>query len=303
MSRWLREFRLVPIVLIAAGALFALKAMGLMFDGGYTLAQRLGRTDTVVVTTVPLNAPTQLRPQTVPLDIASPQGPVVRPWMQEMFNYPDVTGSVQAPRGNDVMVVTGSVAKPTPSATPAKPGDAGPPPAAGAPETKVAAPPRGAAEPPRPTSPAERALLERLQDRRQELDARARELDMRETLLKAAEQKLESRAAELKALEARLGAGAAKKEEADAARLKGLVTMYETMKPREAAKIFDRLDMKVLLDVATKINPRRMSEIMAQMSPEAAEKLTVELASRLNPSERVVSPSDLPKIEGRPTGG
>ena len=56
--------------------------------------------------------------------------------------------------------------------------------------------------------------------------------------------------------------------------------MYETMKPKEAAKIFDRLDMKVLVDVASQINPRRMSEIMAQMSTEAAEKLTVEFASR-----------------------
>ena len=43
MTKWLRDFRLVPIVLIAVGCLFALKAMGLVFDGGYTLGQRLGR--------------------------------------------------------------------------------------------------------------------------------------------------------------------------------------------------------------------------------------------------------------------
>ena len=49
MTRWLREFRLVPLVLIAVGCLFALKALGLVFDGGYTLGQRLGRTDTIVV--------------------------------------------------------------------------------------------------------------------------------------------------------------------------------------------------------------------------------------------------------------
>ena len=56
--------------------------------------------------------------------------------------------------------------------------------------------------------------------------------------------------------------------------------MYETMKPKEAAKIFDRLDIKVLLEVASQIKPQRMSEIMAQMTPEAAERLTVELAAR-----------------------
>ena len=77
--------------------------------------------------------------------------------------------------------------------------------------------------------------------------------------------------------------------------------MYETMKPKEAAKIFDRLDSKVLIEVASKINPRRMSEILAQMSPEVAEKLTVEFATR--DSDRSAKSSDLPKIEGRPSGG
>ena len=78
--------------------------------------------------------------------------------------------------------------------------------------------------------------------------------------------------------------------------------MYETMKPKEAAKIFDRLDIKVLVDVASRINPRRMSEIMAQMNPEAAERLTVEFASR-GDADKGQKPADLPKIEGKPSGG
>ncbi len=77
--------------------------------------------------------------------------------------------------------------------------------------------------------------------------------------------------------------------------------MYENMKAKDAAKIFDRLDIKVLLEVATQINPRRMSDILAQMSPEAAERLTVELATRAG-SDRNAKPAELPKIEGRPSG-
>jgi flagellar motility protein MotE (MotC chaperone) len=107
----------------------------------------------------------------------------------------------------------------------------------------------------------------------------------------------------LQAAEARLTAGMQKKDDADAARFKGIVTMYETMKPKEAAKIFDRLDMRVLLDVTSQIKPARMSEIMAQMTPDSAEKLTVELANRAQNIDRTPNPSDLPKIEGRPTGG
>jgi hypothetical protein len=43
-----------------------------------------------------------------------------------------------------------------------------------------------------------------------------------------------------------------------------------------------------------------MSEIMAVMSPEAAERLTVELATQ-SPADRTVNPASLPKIDGRPT--
>ncbi len=129
-------------------------------------------------------------------------------------------------------------------------------------------------------SPAERAILERLSERRNELEQRARDLDMRESLLKAAEKQLEARINELKELEARANSAMQNKAEGEAQRFKNLVTMYDNMKAKDAAKIFDRLDMRVLIEVASQINPRRMSDIMAQMMPEAAERLTVELAAR-----------------------
>ncbi len=37
MTRLLRDFRLIPVVLIAISALFVLKSAGLIFNGGYTL--------------------------------------------------------------------------------------------------------------------------------------------------------------------------------------------------------------------------------------------------------------------------
>jgi len=157
-------------------------------------------------------------------------------------------------------------------------------------------------------SAGERALLERLQERRQELDARARELDLRDSMLKAAEKKLEVQAVGEKADEPNAGASGGApaprkdREDVDAKRFKNVVIMYETMKPKEAAKIFERLEIKVLLDLATQIKPQRMSEIMAQMSPETAERLTVELAAR-GGGDRTLNPANLPKIDGRPSGG
>ena len=71
MTRWLREFRLIPIVLIAIGCLFALKTFGLVSDGGYTLGQRLGSGGALVVTTVPARAGDAMRSPAVPLEVAS----------------------------------------------------------------------------------------------------------------------------------------------------------------------------------------------------------------------------------------
>jgi flagellar motility protein MotE (MotC chaperone) len=284
MSRWLRDFRLLPLVLLAIGCLFALKTFGLFSEGGYTLGQRLGSGNTLVVTTVPTAPVAELRSPAVTMEIAGvrPQ----RSWMQEVFNYPggDITGSVPAPKSKE----------------PEKPE----PPVEQTPESKAAA---GTviAQDQRSASAGERALLERLQERRQELDSRARELDLRESMLKAAEKKLETQTAVEEA-----GGGGAKagpmaqrkeKEEAENARFKGVVTMYETMKPKEAAKIFDRLDIRVLLDVASQIKPQIMAAILAQMSPEAAERLTIELAVKPG-NDRNVNPSNLPKIDGRPGG-
>ena len=327
MRRWLREVRIIPIALIAVGCLFALKAAGLWIDGGYTLGQRLSRGESITVTTVPLSTSTALQAQTSSLEAASARTGQKRSWAQEMFNYPEITGSVAAPRSNprDTLIVTGSAGAAKEAAkTPDKPDkdakesaakepaakDAAKQPAPKEPAKKEAPQTKPAAgterpvdvaarpDPVRPSS-AERAILERLLERRQELDARARELELRENLLKAAEKNLEEKLAALKAKET--GPNGQRKDEVEAARFKGLVTMYETMKPKEAAKIFDRLDIKVLLEVASQINPRRMSEIMALMSAEAAERLTMEFASRGDP-EKAQKPADLPKIDGRPAG-
>jgi flagellar motility protein MotE (MotC chaperone) len=147
-------------------------------------------------------------------------------------------------------------------------------------------------------SPSERAILERLQARRQELEQRAREIEIRESLLKSAENRIEGRVEEMKATEARITTATGQKAEEDAARFKGLITMYETMKPKDAAKVFDRLEMTVLYEIASKIAPRKMSDILGLMQPEAAERLTVELARRAG-SDKSASAADLPKIEGK----
>ena len=150
-----------------------------------------------------------------------------------------------------------------------------------------------------PVSASERAILERLQSRRQELDARAREIEIRESLLKEAEKRIETKVEEMKAVEAKTASENAQKAEAENARFKGIITMYEGMKPKDAAKVFDRLEMPVLLDIASQIAPRKMSDILGLMQPEAAERLTVELARRAGGDKSASAAAELPKIEGK----
>jgi flagellar motility protein MotE (MotC chaperone) len=251
MRKFIREFRIIPTLIIAAVCLVVLKVAGLLLDGGYIF-----RDD-------PTPRPTS--------------------WAEHVLNFP--TGRNKTLDTSDV---TGSVD----NAPDSKPAAA---PAATTKPDDVAA----MSDPSAMVSPSERAVLERLQARRKELETRAREIDIRENLVKSAEQKLEGRLSELKATEARITAADQQKTDAEAAQLKGLVTMYENMRPKDAARVFDRLDIAVLYQIASQIAPRKLSDIVGLMQPENAERLTVEIARRAG-SDKSASIYDLPKIEGRP---
>jgi flagellar motility protein MotE (MotC chaperone) len=288
MIRIARDFRLIPIVLLATISLFALKVSGLVFDGGYTLAERLqGLDKTNMKTTTADSVPDY--PRIVVADRnALPDSSAARlPWAQEMFNY-------RASARGDITGSAGASEKP--SEPPLKTSEKPP----GPPKLEVA----GDAYPLEPgkiNSPGERAVLGRLKDRRKELENRSRELDMRENLIKAAEKRLEAKVAELKDIESRIKTASGARDMSEAQRFKSIVDMYENMKPKEAARIFERLDMGILVKVSTAMKPRSMSEILAQMSPDAAERLTVQLANQASMQSN--NPDQLPKIEGKPSSG
>jgi len=129
---------------------------------------------------------------------------------------------------------------------------------------------------------SEQALVQRLSDRRAELDKREAELAMRESLVVAAEKKLDAKTKELAALQAQVATLVDQKQASEAANFKAIVSMYENMKPRDAAKIFDTLEINVLIKVAQAMNPRKMSPILGAMSAVPAQLLTTALATTGN---------------------
>ena len=109
---------------------------------------------------------------------------------------------------------------------------------------------------------------------------------------------LDGRVGDLKALEEK-ASPAAKAAAEESKAIKSLVIMYEAMKPKDAARVFDRLNLDVLVPVVQQMNPRKMSEVLAAMSPERAEKLTIALATsgRGPMPDRVAAEAPLPGNE------
>lgn len=123
-------------------------------------------------------------------------------------------------------------------------------------------------------------LLQKLAERRQDIEARGREMDMREGLLRAAETRIDKKIDELKNVQVSIEGLLKKHDEQEDSKLKSLVKIYENMKPKDAARIFEKLEMPILLDVMTGMKEQKVAAIMAEMDPGKAKAVTAELARR-----------------------
>lgn len=127
-------------------------------------------------------------------------------------------------------------------------------------------------------SPITREVFEDMVERRKKLEARERELQTREALFQAAEQELDRKYQELSTLREEIEGLLQKQSEEEMGRIASLVKIYEGMKPKEAARIFDTLDMDILVTVMSRMSERRLSPILANMNPERARTITIMLA-------------------------
>ncbi len=151
------------------------------------------------------------------------------------------------------------------------------------------------------------AVLQRLAARRKVLEQRERQLQLKEAMLQAVEKRITQRIAELKRLEARISQLVAQEKQAKSAKIGRLVKLYGAMKPKQAARILERLEERVLLALAKQMPARKLAAIMAAMAPDQAQRLTLALAGgKDRPSSaenRGPATQQLPKIEGVPTSG
>ncbi len=248
--------RLLPVTIAALGALLAIKtvdmiqlATGAVVVDTSVMAAALAATGAADAPAPPARA-----------DAARPSSGVA----QE--RYPATLGTAE------------TAARPTPA-----PSGAAAPAAAeqGQPAQALIAHVTPSPEPaPPPVGDAERALLQDLRSRKLEIDARDRATSEREAVLSAAEHKLSERVDQLAALQTRLEALDTERKRHDEANWTGLVHTYEAMKPRDAASIFNDLDLAVLLPVLDRMKEGKAALVLAAMQPERARLVTTKLAQQ-----------------------
>ena len=333
----MRSIRLLPIVIFAALALLVFKGIGLVTNGGYVLtgtqavmAQEGGGDSSGSADNA---APT---PQEATLTDSNPSLVDTDPTLQTKVDAPphgapsdgapvvaeedssaSASASDSAPASSDQAAAcpdTGAAPALSSSSGHGAPDNAATPAANTCPSTAIPVNEHGDAVPSikdgsgkivplnsADDANSQAALLQRLGGRRDELDKREADLSMREAVVSAAEQKLDAKTKELADLQAKVAALVDQKQAAEDANFKAIVSMYENMKPKDAAKIFDTLSLDVLLKVAQAMNPRKMSPILAAMSPKPAQVLTTAFAinnSPMPPANAGENLAALPQIVG-----
>lgn len=127
-------------------------------------------------------------------------------------------------------------------------------------------------------NPRERDVLESLAERRKKLDQLEKDISLREKVLEATEQRIDQKLAELNTMSKDLKELLVTYDKEEDAKISSLVKVYEAMKPKDAARIFDEMDMDILLMVVDRMSERRVAPILAAMSPQKAKDLTQQLA-------------------------
>ena len=314
------RLRLIPLVIFAAALLLSVRMGGLYVEVGDAVAETApGKPIDLTSGMKSAAAGSRRQGQGGGREAHAPPKPVPSKTATAKAEPPKPAPAEKAPAAKPAAEAAPQPAmpgKPAADAPPTKAAEAPPPkPAARSPVGRAGrrgqarrrggrAPPEKApgaasvdATPPRPTLPrkpikdealpdpddmsrGDLKILQELAQRRRELDQRDQDLAMRDGLLKAAEKRVDEKIAELAKMKAQLEALVKQREEQQNVQLKSLVKIYENMKPKDAAQIFDQLDMTILVELLAHMKENKSAPIMAAMDPKRVKDVTARLINR-----------------------
>lgn len=133
-------------------------------------------------------------------------------------------------------------------------------------------------------------LLQDLSRRREEIESRRKELKQLEIVLKATEKRIDGKLADMERVKGEIAALIKQVDAQEEEEILRTVKTYETMKPKDAARIFNEMDLTQLLEIFNRMKEAKAAAIMAKMEPIRAKEVT----------SRMLSQADLPDIDGNP---
>lgn len=123
-------------------------------------------------------------------------------------------------------------------------------------------------------------LIKALQKREAQVSEREKQLEMRLRALSVADAEIEKRLVNLTETEQALRATLSLADEASEKDLIKLTTVYESMKPKDAALLFEQMEPNFSAGFLGRMRPDVAAEIMAGLSPQVAYSISVILAGR-----------------------
>lgn len=145
--------------------------------------------------------------------------------------------------------------------------------------TMTAGSPGEADKPAAKTEPAD-ALLAAIREREEQLDVRAQDLANRAQALRVAEEKLAEQLDAFEQAQRNLEETLAVADQAAERDIARMTTVYENMKPEDAARIIEQMDVAFAAGLLARMRPEIAAQVMTGMDPGTAYALTLTIASR-----------------------
>lgn len=155
------------------------------------------------------------------------------------------------------------------------------------------------------SSEQEIKLLQNLAERRKVLDKREEEIVKKERALEVSKKEVLEKLADLEKVKKAVESTLQQIDKTEKDKFARLIKLFEGMKPKEAAKIFNQMDIKTLKDLFLVIGEKKLSLIMATMNPIKAKEVTGLLISQKNIFAAEMNESKDDKKDGAliPPGG
>jgi flagellar motility protein MotE (MotC chaperone) len=128
--------------------------------------------------------------------------------------------------------------------------------------------------------PSASESMSAFQQKEIEIRRREEQLKEKEERLSRLEKEVEQKVKDLLVLQKQVQMVQSEKQETQSAKVRGLAKIYGTMKPKEAAKLLENLDDKLVMGIIATMTPDQAAGILALMDVKKAAKISEALSGR-----------------------